>query len=483
MVIEKFYIPKEDRKKILLIADDVRFTSGVSTVARELVLGTANHYNYGCIGGSINHPEKNQRLDLSQSTNDTAKLSDSQVFLYPVDGYGNPEILRQLLEIEKPDAIFFITDPRYYTWLFPMEHEIRNKGIKMIYLQIWDCPPAPLYNRDFYRSVDGLLAISKQTENINKMVLGDYKDEVFIDYVPHGINENHFYPIKKGHEKYNKLQDFKKIIFKNKDYDFVLLFNSRNIRRKSVPDAILAFKLFLDSLPEDKAEKCVFLLHTQPVDENGTDLNALIEAFFGEKASHHIVFSNHIADVEYMNMLYNTADVTILLSSNEGWGLSLTESLMTGTPIIANVTGGMQDQMRFEDENGEWVKFDEKFQSNHLGKYKKCGKWALPVFPSNVSIQGSVQTPYIFDDRADFRDAKKAIEQVYNMSQEEREDRGAAGREWVLSDESKMSAKKMAGNMIEKVDKILSLPNKRKKYKVIKTEPVKLKKLKYIVSQ
>ena len=54
-----------------------------------------------------------------------------------------------------------------------------------------------------------------------------------------------------------------------------------------------------------------------------------------------------------MSLLYNCADVTILLSSAEGWGLSLTESLLTGTPIIANVTGGMQDQMRFKDTKDE----------------------------------------------------------------------------------------------------------------------------------
>jgi glycogen synthase len=56
-----------------------------------------------------------------------------------------------------------------------------------------------------------------------------------------------------------------------------------------------------------------------------------------------------------LNYFYNLADAQILLTSNEGWGLSLTEAMLAGTPIIANVTGGMQDQMRFEDENGNWI--------------------------------------------------------------------------------------------------------------------------------
>jgi hypothetical protein len=97
-----------------------------------------------------------------------------------------------------------------------------------------------------------------------------------------------------------------------------------------------------------------------------------------------------------MNYLYNLADVQMLLTSNEGWGLSLTEALLTATPIIANVTGGMQDQMRFEFEDGIWIDFDADFPSNHRGTYKKHGKWAFPVYPSNISIVGSPPNPLYF---------------------------------------------------------------------------------------
>ena len=65
-----------------------------------------------------------------------------------------------------------ITDPRYYEWLFQNEGEFRRK-MPIIYLNIWDDVPAPVYNKEFYESCDALLGISKQTVNINKMVLGD----------------------------------------------------------------------------------------------------------------------------------------------------------------------------------------------------------------------------------------------------------------------------------------------------------------------
>jgi glycosyltransferase involved in cell wall biosynthesis len=154
-----------------------------------------------------------------------------------------------------------------------------------------------------------------------------------------------------------------------------------------------------------------------------------------------------------MNLLYNIADVTMLLSSNEGWGLALTESMMAGTMIIANVTGGMQDQMRFQDDKGNWIDFDANFPSNHRGTYKEHGKWARPIFPSNISLAGSPLTPYIFDDRCSAEDAADGIKEVYDLGKEERTERGLAGREWAKSEEAQMSATSMSKNISKCMEK------------------------------
>jgi hypothetical protein len=126
--------------------------------------------------------------------------------------------------------------------------------------------------------------------------------------------------------------------------------------------------------------------------------------------------------------------------------------MMSGKMIIANVTGGMQDQMRFTDENGKWIDFSSDFPSNHRGTYKEHGEWAIPVYPSNISLVGSVPTPYIFDDRCEPLDVAKAILQAYNMSKEERDEKGLKAREWVTSDESGMSARQMCENVIDAMD-------------------------------
>ena len=65
--------------------------------------------------------------------------------------------------------------------------------------------------------------------------------------------------------------------------EFKLLFNSRNIRRKCIPDTILAWKYFLDTLSKEKRDKCQLILHTTPVDEHGTDLPEVIRFLFPKR--------------------------------------------------------------------------------------------------------------------------------------------------------------------------------------------------------
>jgi glycosyltransferase involved in cell wall biosynthesis len=392
------------------------------------------------------------------------------------------------MELEKPDAIMFFTDPRYWVWLFHMEQELRKK-VPFIYLNIWDDLPYPMYNKSFYESCDTLLAISKQTENINHCVLGpELASEKIIKYVPHGINEDSFFPIDSSHPEYLALQDFKKQLYGDKNYKFNLLYNARNIRRKSVPDLMLAWKIFIDSLTEEQAKECVFTLHTQPVDENGTDLPAVQQMLFGNDSKYNLTFSNGRYPANIMNLLYNTSDVVALISSNEGWGLSLTEGMMCGKPIIATVTGGMQDQMRFEDENGEWIKFTEKFGSNHRGKYKKHGKWAYPVFPSNISLIGSVPTPYIFDDRTNPHDIAEQIKAIYNTKLNNPElykEQCDAANKWATSDESMMSARWMCKNIIDGIDKTFNKWEPRYNFELIKVEPLEQPKhfVKHVIAQ
>jgi glycosyltransferase involved in cell wall biosynthesis len=239
---------------------------------------------------------------------------------------------------------------------------------------------------------------------------------------------------------------------------------------------MLAWKIFIDELPEAQAKKTALVLHTQIVDENGTDLQAVKDMLFGYDEKYNIIFDQGRYPANVMNLLYNATDGCALISSNEGWGLSLTEAMMCGKPIIATVTGGMQDQMRFEDENGNMIKFTEEFGSNHRGKYKKHGKWAYPVFPSNLSLVGSVPTPYIFDDRAEPFDIAEQIGKMYHHKTEFSDlyaEQCKAAREWVTSDESMQSARLMAKNVIDGIEETFAKFQPRHRFELIQVETLK----------
>jgi len=461
----KGYIKKEDRKTILFLADDMRLPSGIGTMTKELIVGNAHRFNFVHVGAALQHPDAGKILDVSDDLNKELGISDSSVLIYPNNGYGDPDLIRMLLSKHKIDAIVHFTDPRYWIWLYRMAAEVRQH-VPICYYHIWDDLPAPHYNKPYYESCDLLMGISKQSDNIARLVLG--KDN-YIDldmnptaveiskslpktcFVPHGINHKLFFPMEKTDPA---VATMRSQLFGNDNPKFVLFYNNRNIRRKMTSDAILAFKFFHDKLKVEDQAGVRFVLHTQRLDENGTDLNAVIDALCPELVDK-IIFTDARLTTQELNILYNCCDTVINIAYNEGWGLSSTEALMTGRTLINNVTGGLQDQCRFADQYGDWIKFDENFGSNHGGKYHKCGVWVKPVFPGAINLQGSIPTPYIFDDRADIRDVAEAIMFWYNTEEHHRESAGMRGREWATSEESGFTAERMANKFASSIETLL----------------------------
>ncbi len=166
------YLPKEQRKTILLLSDDLRLPSGVGVMSRELVVWTCHKYNWVQLGAGVQHPEMGKILDASQSLSKEIGVPDASLKIYPYNGYGDPNIIRYLLMVEKPNAILHFTDPRYWIWLYHMEAEIRE-NVPIIFYHLWDDLPFPTYNRYYYKSCDAIFTISKQSHNIVKQVVGE----------------------------------------------------------------------------------------------------------------------------------------------------------------------------------------------------------------------------------------------------------------------------------------------------------------------
>ena len=449
------------KKKILLLSDDLRMHSGIATQSQEFVLGTIHKYDWVQIGAAINHPDNGKIIDMKDALEKEYGIKGN-LKIYPSSGYGNEQMLREILKVEKPDAILHFTDPRFWIWLYNMEHEIRQ-NIPIMYYNIWDDLPTPRYNENYYRSSDLLMAISKQTYGINKRLLKDYEDWQ-IKYIPHGVSEKRFSKLAVDDKRILEMKQNLGVADKN----FNILYLNRNIRRKQPGDFILTYKYFMDKLTPEERKDCSVIFHANPIDDNGTDVPAIVRELCPD---YPVIFTHHLEGFSPlnnvgMNVLNNVADVYMNIASNEGFGLGSLEALTTGTPVIVNVTGGLQDQCGFKNDKGEYLTAEDyvELQSNHRGKYKEHGEWVKPVFPSSISLQGSPPTPYIFDDRCKPEDAAEKLYELYKMGDEERRRIGEIGRQWVLSDVARMTGKHMSESFIEAIDGCFENWKPRKRY-------------------
>jgi glycosyltransferase involved in cell wall biosynthesis len=293
-------------------------------------------------------------------------------------------------------------------------------------------------------------------------VLKGTKSNCVITYVPHGINPDVFKPVNVPNEFVDKL-------FSGRKFKFVLFWMNRNIKRKQPSDVMWAYAKFVDSLPEEERKDCCLLMHTNPIDNNGTDLVKVKEAICPDYT---VLFSMERITPEQLNYLYNVSDVTINIAGNEGFGLTTAESIMTETPVIVNVTGGLQDQCGFTLKGKEFTADDYK-KIGSLHEYKKWekkvkhGVWVKPVWSKVQTLVGSVPTPYIIDDKVDVDDVAEAIKYWYDKTPLERREAGKVGREWMLGD-SGLNSSNMCQQMASSIERTIENWTRRERYKIYK---------------
>tara|TARA_R110000824_G_scaffold340370_3_gene526886 strand:- start:1518 stop:2771 length:1254 start_codon:yes stop_codon:yes gene_type:complete len=374
------------KTKIFVIADHPFSPSGVGTQTKNFIesLITTGEYSFICFGGAIKH-ENYQPQKIEPYGDDWT--------VYPVDGYGSPETVRSILRTEKPDLLWFMTDPRFFGWMWEIEDEIRSL-IPMVYYHVWDNLPYPDFNKVWYNSCDHIACISKVTHDIVKNVSPDTDS----CYLPHSVDSEVYKPLKE-----QEIIDLKVKSNLNND-KFTIFWNNRNARRKQSGSLIFWFAKFLDRVGKDKAR---LIMHTEPKDPNGPDLIAQINKL--GLTNGEVQFSKEKVDSNQLAAMYNIADVTVNISDAEGFGLATLESLSCGTPIIVNMTGGLQEQVT-DGEN--W--------------------FGIGIEPTSKAVIGSQDIPYIYEDRINENDFVDALEKIYNMSKEERQKLGDMGRDHVL---------------------------------------------------
>ena len=378
--------------RILTIGDHPLSPSGVGTQTRYIIEGMlkTGRYEFFSLAGAMKHHDYNMTK--------TEEWGDDWRIL-PVDGYGNQELIRSVIRNEKPDILWFMTDPRFYEWLWGIENEIRPL-IPMIYYHVWDNYPHPMFNKPYYESNDKIACISKVTYDFVTTVA----PEVDSVYLPHAVDTDIF---KKCTDR--DVEPFRKQVIRKSPGDtnedkMIFFWNNRNARRKQSGSLIYWFKTFLDKVGHENA---ALVMHTDPKDQHGQDLELIIDELGLDKGQ--IMISKEKFAPEILARMYNMADCTINISDAEGFGLATLESLACETPIIVNMTGGLQEQVT---DGKDW--------------------FGIGIEPCSKAIIGSQQVPYIYEDRISEKDLVDTLLKFYNMPEKERKQLGQKGREHVL---------------------------------------------------
>lgn len=381
---------EEKRIKVLTLGDMPLSTSGVGNQSKYVIeaLLESGKFEVFSLGGAMKHPQ--YKLIKTEKWGDLWKL-------LPVDQFGTKELVRSIVWKEKPDIVWFMTDPRFWGWLWEMDNEIRA-NVPMVYYHVWDNYPYPKFNKKFYESNDVIATISKLTDDIVRNVAPDVETH----YVPHAVDTDVFKKL--DDEIVDKLREENKgPDGRNLSDRFVVLFNSRNARRKHSGTLVFWFKEFLDRVGKDNA---VLLMHTEPSDPNGPDLSQIVTDL--ELDNGEVLFSRDKLEQQQIATLYNVADVTVNISDAEGFGLSCLESLACETPVVAVKTGGLQDQIT----DGENV-------------------FGAMIEPSSQQIVGSQLVPYVMEDRISKDDFLDALQKVYDAGKEGRAEMGKLAKEHV----------------------------------------------------
>ena len=307
-----------------------------------------------------------------------------------------------------------MTDPRFWSWLWEIEDEVRPL-VPMVYYHVWDNYPYPNFNARYYDSTDVVVAISKLTHDVVKSVSPNVESH----YLPHSVDTEVFKKLPES-----EVKEFIQKGFDSNEEKFTIFWNNRNARRKQSGSLIWWFNEFLNKVGRDKAR---LVMHTDPKDPNGQDLVAIMQELNLDNGE--VFISKDKIPPKLLAFMYNMSDCTINISDAEGFGLATLESLACETPIIATMTGGLQEQVTDGDE---W--------------------FGVGLTPASKAVIGSQSVPYIYEDRVCQEDVVNALLKMYNMTKEERQALGAKGRQHVMQN---YNFEQFQSNWVELIDSVV----------------------------
>jgi glycosyltransferase involved in cell wall biosynthesis len=293
----------------------------------------------------------NYRGESNYQYNKCVKIFNSKDYAQDSkDPYLNRSGFLTLLSLRPYDIVWMMWDINVVTPLLSTikklkdrQKNITKKAFKTILYTPIDSPP----NKSWFNGINDIDEFVTYTnygvEEISKVFT--YKNKIKV--IPHGLETNVYKQvIKKGLRKKYGIPE-NAVVFGTVN---------KNQPRKDLGCTLIAFakaKKSLESLKNTykNGVSPVLYLHTYHSDPTGINIHEVANRLglkFNEDYFLPIEpkYSNAEFTAEDMNEIYNCFDVFISTSSAEGWGLTITEAMSVGLPIVCGCHTSLKEITR-----------------------------------------------------------------------------------------------------------------------------------------
>lgn len=368
-------VQQQRKHKVLVWSDAVVATTGFGTVARHILKALHNTGKYDIDQLGINYFGDFYDKEEIPYTIVPARLGN------PQDPYGNQMFINSLQKKDY-DIVFIINDTfvveevaKYIDKIRDHKKQHGKKLFKLVYYYPVDCK--------FLESASTMVKVADRAvayTNFAKESTVQVEGCRPTDVIYHGTDTNTYKPLSAS-----EIAKYRKQYLKISDPDRFLIINvNRNSIRKDIARSILAFKEFRKEVPNS-----ALYLHTVVKDGMGghvIDLEVCVREL-GLNTTEDVIFPRNYSAAkgfpEYvLNQLYNCADAYITTNLGEGWGLTITEAMAAGTPVIApnhttapEILGPYRSPTLPLDKNSRGYIYDckEKVYVDNSG-YRKWGR-------------------------------------------------------------------------------------------------------------